>query len=80
MTDASYKKKISESLELMDAKELKLAWLILKEIISEKKQPIVSDKKGLEKKLADAIRQMENGEGRDFGEFITRMKRKYGKN
>ena len=79
MTSASYRKKISASLDVMNEKELKMAWLILKEIISEKKPPVVGNKKELDKKLLEAMRQMENGEGTDFGEFITEMKKKYGK-
>lgn len=78
MSRLLYKKKIAESLEIMDTKELKQAWLILKEIGSEKNiSP--ADKKNLEKKLSKGIRQLDNGEGTDFPSFIARVKKKYGK-
>ena len=74
-----YKKKIAESIEVMDADKLKHAWLILKEIGSEKKIPVVANKKKLEKQLSKGIRQLDNGEGTDFPSFIYRLKKKYGK-
>ena len=63
----------------MDAGTLKQAWLILKEIGTKKKLPVISDKKKLESQLAKGIQQLDNGEGTDFGSFIGDLKKKYGK-
>jgi len=79
MSSVLYKKKIAESLNTMDAAELKQAWLILKEIGPGKKIPAINDKKELEKKLSKGIQQLDNGEGSDFGLFIGSLKKKYGK-
>jgi hypothetical protein len=78
MSSLLYKKKISKSLDTMDAGTLKQAWLILKEIGSKKSIPAISDKKKLESQLAKGIQQLDNGEGTDFGSFIGGLKRKYG--
>ncbi len=79
MNRLTYKRKISKSLEAMDTDELKQAWLILKEIGSEKKTPATGGKKRLENQLTRGIQQLENGEGTDFGSFIGKLKKKYGK-
>jgi hypothetical protein len=79
MSRILYKKKIAESLEVMDTEKLKQAWLILKEIGAENKLPVISNKKELELKLSKGIRQLDKGEGTDFPTFIGGLKRKYGK-
>ena len=79
MSSLLYKKKISESLQEMNADELKQAWLILKEIGRGKKNPAISDKKRLEGQLAKGMMQLDNGKGTDFGSFINEVKKKYGK-
>jgi hypothetical protein len=79
MSSLLYKKKISKSLDAMDAATLKQAWLILKEIGTKKNTPAISDKKKLENHLAKGIQQLDNGEGTDFGSFIGGLKKKYGK-
>jgi hypothetical protein len=61
----------------MNEKELKLAWLVVKEIIAERKPPVVHNKKRLEAELAEGIQQLDRGEGTDFGELITELKKKY---
>jgi hypothetical protein len=79
MSSLLYKKKISESLQKMNADELKQAWLILEEIGREKKSPVIGNKKKLEGQLARGMMQLDNGEGTDFGSFINEAKKKYGK-
>jgi len=78
MSNASYRKKISERLALMDSENLKQAWLIVQEIGNEKKLPPIADKKKLEVQLTKGIQQLDGGEGSDFGSFIQSMKKKYG--
>jgi hypothetical protein len=78
MRASSYKKKISDSLNTMDSATLKQAWLILKEIGTEKNIPI-SNKKQLEHQLAKGTLQLDKGEGTDMGTFIRGLKKKYGK-
>ena len=51
MSRLLYKKKITENLNTMTSGELKETWLMLKEISSGKKIPLIHDKKELEKKL-----------------------------
>ena len=71
------KKKIAKSLEVMNGKELKQAWLILKEIGPDKNRPVIGDKKKLNHQLSEGIRQLEKGEGTDFSSFIGSLKKKY---
>jgi PleD family two-component response regulator len=79
MSRVLYKKKIAESLEVMDADKLKQAWLILKEIGTERKLSPVTHKKKLEVQISKGIRQLDKGEGTDFSSFIVGLKKKYGK-
>lgn len=74
-----YKKKIAESLEVMDTDKLKQAWLILKEIGPGKKIPVITQKKQLEIQITKGIHQLDKGEGTDFTSFISGLKKKYGK-
>lgn len=73
------RKKIAKSLDVMNTEELRQAWLILKEISPEKNLPPISNKKKLNHQIAEGIRQLNNGEGTDFPVFISRLKKKYGK-
>lgn len=77
MSTLLYKRKISESLDSMDAATLKQAWLILKEIGNEKKLPVITDKKKLQDQLSKGIQQLDNGEGTDFDNYIKVIKKKY---
>ena len=77
MSSILYKKKISKSLDSLDSKKLRQAWLILKEIAFPAKIHPVTNKKELESKLAKGIRQLDNGEGTDMGSYITGLKKKY---
>lgn len=79
MSSILYKRKISQSLDNLDAKKLKQAWLILKEIVSNEKMPALIDKKKLESQLAKGIQQLDNGEGTSMGSFITGLKKRYSK-
>lgn len=79
MSSVLYKRKISQSLDNLDAKKLKQAWLILKEILSQEKMPAISNKQKLVSQLAKGIQQLDYGEGTDMRVFITGLKKKYGK-
>ena len=79
MSGPEYKKKISKSLDSMDANALKQAWLILQEINNKKHIPDAIDKKNLESKLSRGVQQLNNREGTDFVPFIKGLKKKYGK-
>ncbi len=80
MSTAELKIKISKSLDVMDANELKQAWIVLKEINAQKNRTsLVTNKKAVELQLANGIAQLDKGEGSDFKEFIDDMRNKYGR-
>ncbi len=77
MSSLLYKKRISKSLDAMDADKLKQAWLILKEIGAEKNISVTASKKKIDHQLAKGIRQLDNGEGTNFTSFLAGVKKKY---
>lgn len=79
MSSVVYKNKITKHLSGMDATTLKKAWLILKEISTEKTPPVITDKQTLEHQLSRGIRQLDNGEGTEFSSFIKELKKRHGR-
>ncbi|HEV8081376.1 MAG TPA: hypothetical protein VGP43_11720 [Chitinophagaceae bacterium] len=80
MSTAAIKNKISKSLEVLDAKQLQSAYLILQELAAQKKYAIQNiDKNIVSSKIAKGIQQLDNGEGTDFGSFLNEMQAAYGK-
>ncbi len=79
MCSTLYKRKISQSLDGLDAQKLKQAWLILKEVLLQENPPAIHNKTKLESQLTKGIQQLDNGEGTNMGLFITGLKKKYGK-
>lgn len=79
MSTAELKIKISKSLDVMDANELKQAWIVLKEINAQKNRAsLVTNKKAVELQITNGIAQLDKGEGSDFKDFIDDMRSKYG--
>lgn len=80
MSTAKLKNKINKSLEEMDPAYLKSAHLILKELVNQQKYATIKiDKIIVDTKIAIGIRQLDNGEGTDFGIFLNEIQANYGK-
>ena len=80
MSIAELKNKINKSLEEMDPAYLRSAHLILKELVNQQKSATIKvDKNTVDTKIAKGIKQLDNGEGTDFGMFLNEMQASYGK-
>ena len=80
MSTAALKNKINKSLEEMNPAYLRSAHLILKELVNQQKYATVKvDKNNVDAKIAKGIKQLDNGEGTDFGVFLNEMQADYGK-
>lgn len=80
MSIAELKNRINKSLKKMDATYLKSAHLILKELVNQQKSANIKvDKNTVDTKIAKGIKQLDNGEGTDFGMFLNEMQASYGK-
>jgi hypothetical protein len=80
MSTIALKNKISKSLEALDKHQLQSAYFILQELAAQNKYANIKvDKDIVNAKIAKGIRQLDNGEGIDFGLFLNEMKANYGK-
>ncbi|MDQ2718875.1 MAG: hypothetical protein M3Z26_03795 [Bacteroidota bacterium] len=79
MSTATIKNKIHKSLEEMDASQLKSAYKIFKEFVSQQKYADIKVERNLvERKIVKGISELDNEEGTDFGTFLNEINMKYG--
>lgn len=79
MSEVKLKSKIHKSLEQMDASQLQAAWLILKALSNQQKYANTKvDELAVHAQIAKGIKQLDNGEGTDFGIFLNEMQAAYG--
>jgi len=79
MSNTALKNKIYKSIEEMDPVHLQSAYQILREIIKQEKYgKITVQKDFIDGKINEGIRQLDNGEGADFGVFLKEINIKYG--
>ncbi len=80
MSTSELKNKINKSLDALDVPYLQSAHLILKELVNQQKyENIPVDKDAVDAKIVKGIRQLDDGEGTDFGIFLKEMQAQYGK-
>ena len=80
MTTTLLKAKITKRLEEMDVKQLKITYLFLQELSSQNKlHPVALNEEIVNEKIAKGIKQLEAGEGTDFGIFLNDVKANYGR-
>jgi hypothetical protein len=79
MSNTALKNKIYKSIEEMDPVHLQSAYQILREIITQQKYAqITVEKDFIDGKIEEGLKQVDNGEGSDFGVFLKEMNIKYG--
>ncbi len=72
MSTAALKNKINKSLEEMDANHLQSAHFILRELVNQQKFANAKvDNSLVDTKITKGIKQLNNGEGTDFGLFLN---------
>lgn len=80
MSTAELKNKINKRLDELDASYLQSAHLILKELVNQQKyENIAIDKNAVDAKIVKGTKQLDDGEGTDFGMFLKEMQASYGK-
>jgi hypothetical protein len=80
MSTAELKNKINNSLDELDVLYLESAHLILKELVNQQKYDTDTvDKITVDAKISKGIKQLDDGEGTDFGMFLKEMQVRYGK-
>lgn len=79
MSEVKLKSKIHKSIEQMDAVQLQSAWLILKALSSHQKYANTKvNEITVHAQIARGIKQLDNGEGTDFGIFLNKIQADYG--
>lgn len=80
MSTVELKNKINKSQDELDASYLQSAHLVLKELVNQQKyENIAIDKNAVDAKIVKGIKQLDDGEGTDFGVFLKEMQARYGK-
>lgn len=80
MSTAILKNKIYKSIEEMDAVHLQSAYQIFREFANQQKYANVKVEKDLiERKITRGIKELDNGEGSDFGLFLRKANKSYGR-
>ena len=80
MSTSELKNKINKSLEEMDANNLQSAHFILRELINQQKFANANVDTGLvDTKITKGIKQLNHGEGTDFGSFLNEVQAEHGK-
>lgn len=80
MSKTELKNKIAKSLDELDAENLQSAYLIIRELLTQQKFTILkSQRKNIDEKINAGLKQLDNGESRDFGIFLNELQAKYGR-